>query len=183
MVSPAGSIDDLIKELARARGAGPTSSLATNVGATLAAFGDLANAAGDIFRGQVFQDGLEPISNEAGRLLFDAGLVRSVDDGIVVFHERIGRNKPALRRVLAAADRASGRLSKTSRSQPQRAYAQAVKAGLVVRDKKTGRIVRLTPAGKREVRRVTRKAVLARQAKTNKRQKTALAKLKGIGGK
>lgn len=145
------------------------------------AFDELVNAASELFRGQT--GGLESISHQAGRLLFETGVVRSVDDGILVFHERLGRDKPSLRRVLAATDRAAGRLPKSSRTSAQKAYTEAVKAGLVVRDKKTGRIVRLNPRGKALVRAVTRAAILKRQERRNRRQKTALAKLQGIGGR
>lgn len=143
---------------------------------------DILAAGAELFQGQFGLNGLESISTEAGRGLRDAGVVTTVDEGIVLFHEHIGRNKPSLRRVLFRLDRRAGRLPKAKRSPTQKAMAQAVKAGLVVRDKKTGKILRLSPRGRREVDRVKRKEDRKRRDRVIRQQATALKKLKGIGG-
>jgi len=163
----------------------------TSVRERLAAFNDLVVAGAEILAGQLSSSKPSKrfplrdvsISRVAGELLFDAGVVTSVDQGILVFHERIGRDKPALRRTLARIDRGMGRLPKTKRTTAQRAYTEAVKAGLVVRDRKTRRIVRLSPQGKRAVDKAKRAGILAAQKRRRAKQKTARAKLQGIGGK
>jgi len=156
----------------------------------IAAFNDLVAAGVEIVFGQIssskptarFPERDVSISRVAGELLVDIGAANSVDQGILIFHERIGRDKPALRRTLARIDRRMGRLPKTTRTAGQRAYSAAVAGGLVVRDRKTGRIKALTPEGRRLVRNAGRKATVARDARQKARQGTALAKLKGIGG-
>jgi len=151
------------------------------VGKALLDFGNLVVAGGEIIAGQLGTDGLDPISTDAGRLLFEAGVVASVDDGIVLFHERITRNKPSLRRVLRAVDRKAGRLKKVKRSPAQRAMDQALRAGEVTRNE-LGRITGLTTRGRAAVKRAKRLATVKSDAKKRARQKTALSKLKGIGG-
>ncbi len=157
----------------------------------ISAFNDLVVAGAEIIAGQIisrpgtkrFPERDVSISRVAGELLFDAGVVTSVDQGILVFHERIGRDKPALRRTLARIDRRMGRLPKTKRTTGQRAYTEAIRAGLVVRDRKTKRIVRLNPQGRRAVNKAKRGAILVQQKRRRQAQKTARAKLQGIGGK
>ena len=123
---------------------------------------------------------LEPISTAAGRLLFEAGVVATLDEGVVVFHERISRDKPALRRELRASDRRAGRLKKVRTTRAQRAARQALKAGLVTRQK-NGRIKAFTPQARALIKKAKRKEQAARDKKKRALQATALAKLKGIG--
>ena len=74
----------------------------------LRAFDDLVGAGIELIQAQFGAAGLEPISRTAGRLLLEQGAVRSVDDGIVVFHERITRDKPSLRRLFRRIDTKAG---------------------------------------------------------------------------
>lgn len=162
----------------------------TSVREKLAAFNDLVVAGVEIISGQIFTS--KPtkrfptrdvsISRVAGELLLDAGVVNSVDQGILVFHERIGRDKPALRRTLARIDRAMGRLPKVKRTAPQRAFTQALKGGLVVRDRATGRIKGLNKQGKALLKKVRTDDRKKRLKKIQLTQRTAIKKLKGIGG-
>lgn len=154
-------------------------SVAFNVRSALDDMAALANAASEIVRGQLGIGGLIPISTEAGQLLFSAGVVASVDDGVVLFHERIGRDKPGLRRFLRIADIQAGRIKKTRRTAGQRAMDLALKAGEVRRVK--GKIKGLTAKGKRAVNAAKRKETLRKQAILKKRQLTARAKLAGLG--
>ena len=142
---------------------------------------DLVNAGREIVAGQLGIGGLSNISTDAGRLLVEVGAAGTLDDGIVLFHERVGRDKPGLRRTLARLDRRAGRLPKVKRSPAQRAHTQAVKAGLVVRDRATGRLKGLSKKGKAMVARVNRAARLKREGKQKKRQGEALKKLRGFG--
>ncbi len=155
----------------------------------LAAFNDFVVAGFEIVNAQLggrasarFPVVTPSISQQAGQLLAELGVVDSVDAGIVIFHERIGRDKPALRRTLARLDRRAGRLPKTTRSPAQRAMAQAVRAGLVVRNKKTGRITKLNDKGRKEVSRVKKLEDKKRRDRVKRLQGTALKKLRGIGG-
>jgi len=152
----------------------------------LSDFFTLVQAASELVRGNVpfltkFGGRLEGISFEAGRLLVETGVVDDLDEGIVVFHERITRDKPGLRRVLRTSDRRAGRLARVKSSRAQKASRLALKAGMVVRDKQ-GRIKRFTPAAKRAIARAKRKGILAEQKALAKRQRTARARLtKGFG--
>ncbi len=152
----------------------------------LAAFNDFVVAGAEILAGQIGGQtelrGDKSISRQAGELLVEVGVAANVDEGIIIFHERIGRANPALRRTLARIDRRAGRLPKVKRSPAQRAMAQAVRAGLVVRNKKTGRISRLNDRGRREVSRVKRIEDKKRRDRVKRLQGTALKKLRGIGG-
>ena len=148
----------------------------------LRALDDLVQAGIDIVKAQLGKDGLEPISSTAGRLLVDQGVVRSVDDGIVVFHERISRDKPGLRRLFRRLDTAAGRLPRPKpRTRAQRAVVAAMRAGEVQR--KNGKITGLSPKARTELARIKREDTEARNEKRKRLQSTALAKLQGIGGK
>lgn len=143
---------------------------------------DVANfvvAGAEILLGQLGIGGLEPISTSAGRLLFEQGVVGSVDDGIVLFHERITVNKPSLRTTLRKLDRRAGRLPKLKpRSPAQRAVIEAMRAGEVRRT--AGKLTGFTPKARRAIAAAKRRRVLATQAARDKRQKTAAAKLQGL---
>jgi len=179
----------LRQEFTRGRGFNPLAIPGTVVGEVrqnLEDFGALVGAAIELFRGQTpalvpTALRLEGISHDAGRLLFDAGVVTSVDEGIVVFHERITRDKPSLRKLLLASDRRVGRLARVKTSRAQRAARLALKAGLVTRSK-NGQIKAFSRQAKLLIKRAKRKEQIAREKKKRARQKTALAKLKGIGG-
>jgi len=146
----------------------------------LADFTTLVQAASELVRGNVpqvtkFGGRLEGISFEAGRLLVETGVVETLDDGIVMFHERITRDKPGLRRILRTSDRRAGRLARVKASKAQKATRTALKAGMVVRRK--GKIVRFTPAAKRAIRKAKRADTLKQQKALAKRQRTARARL------
>jgi len=145
----------------------------------LFAVSSLVVAGAEIVSGQLGLGGLEPISTEAGRLLLEAGVVGSLDDGILLFHERIGRTKPSLRAVLRKVDERAGRRTKPKRSPAQKAMDTALKAGEVRRA--NGKIVGLTARGKKAVRAAKRADVLKKQTKRTKSQITARAKLSGLG--
>ena len=122
--------------------------------------------------------GLEPISVQAGRLLFERGGAPSVDAGIVMFHEAITTDKPGLRRVLRRADERAGRRPRRKRSKAQKLVADAVKAGAVTRTK-TGQLKAIKPAFRRKIKaaqREQRKAVIA----TRKRRERAVLKRLGV---
>jgi len=121
--------------------------------------------------------GLEPISLQAGRLLFETGGAPSVDAGIVMFHHAITTDKPALRRVLRRADERAGRIPRRKRSKAQKLVAAAVKAGAVTRTK-TGQLKSIKPSFKRKIRAAQREAVKERLARRKRRE---LAVLKRFG--
>jgi len=86
---------------------------------------DLALAATELVRSQFLPKadigvGLESISRRAGTTYFEAGIVDSVDDGILLFHAQITRDKPGLRRTLRRIDRLQGRLPRKPRTRLQR---------------------------------------------------------------
>lgn len=153
--------------------------VAGTINRALEGFSSLVLAGAEIISGQLGIGGLEPISTEAGRLLLDVGVVASLDDGILLFHERIGRNKPGLRSTLRKVDERAGRRKKPRRSPAQKAMDNALRAGEVKRVK--GKITGLTAKGKKAVRAAKRATVLRAQKARKKRQVTARAKLSGIG--
>lgn len=120
--------------------------------------------------------GLEPISQQAGRLLFSTGGAPSVDAGIVMFHEAITTDKPALRRVLRRADERAGRRPRRRRSKAQRLVADALKAGAVVRTR-TGQIKSIKPAFRRRIKAAQREAFKATVAKRKRREQAVLVRL------
>lgn len=148
----------------------------------LRAFDDIVNAGIEIVKAQLGTGGLEPISRTAGRLLVEQGVVGSVDQGIVVFHERISRDKPGLRRLFRRLDTKAGRIKKRKPLSPaQRAVHQAMRAGEVRRV--DGKITGLSPKAKTLLRQIKQKEQARRNVTRKKKQSTALAKLQGIGGK
>lgn len=134
---------------------------------------ELARAAIEIARGQAGlpAGGLDSISQGAGRLLFDAGVVGSVDEGIVLFHREITKDKPSLRKILRKTDIKAGRIRPPRRSPRQRIIADAMKAGQVRRV--NGRIVAFDPI----VRRALRKAEQAEVRDKAERRKKRLRRL------
>ncbi len=148
----------------------------------LRAFDDLVGAGIELIQAQFGAAGLEPISRTAGRLLLEQGAVRSVDDGIVVFHERITRDKPSLRRLFRRIDTKAGRRGRRKPLSPaQRAVHLALRAGQVKRV--NGKIAGLTPKARREVNRLKRVRQESINKRLKKQQSTALARMQGIGGK
>jgi len=144
-------------------------------------FATLVQAASELVRGNVpqatrFGGRLEGISFEAGRLLVETGVVNDLDEGIVVFHERITRDKPGLRRILRTSDRRAGRLARVRSSRAQKATRMALKAGLVTR-RKDGKIRSFNKTAKAAIRKAKRVDVLRQQKSLAKRQKTARARL------
>jgi len=95
-------------------------------------------------RGARGQEPLKGISKTAGELLFAAGVVNSVDEGIAVFHREVGKDKPALRRIFNKVDRKAGRLP------PLSGQAQLVSKGLVRRSPK-GPLLKLSRSDRRRI--------------------------------
>ena len=120
--------------------------------------------------------GLEPISQQAGRLLFEVGGAPSVDAGIVIFHRAITTDKPSLRRVLRRADERAGRVPRRRRSEAQRLVADAVKAGAVVRTK-TGQLKSIKPAFMKKIRKAQKDRFKAIAAKRKRRERAVLRRL------
>ena len=155
------------------------------LGRVLNDFDDLVRATVELVRSQIPQAipperRLEGISVQAGRLLQEAGLVSSVDEGIVVFHDRITRDKPGLRAILRKSDRRAGRLTRVKRTLAQRTVTEAFKAGMVLRSR-DGRIKGLTSAAIRLVRKAKAKQRAQALKALRKRQATARKRLtKGL---
>jgi len=142
-------------------------------------FGQLVFAAREIADAQIRVPGgrrLESISQSAGVLLFEGGAVNSIDDGIVLFHERVGRDKPALRKLLRDLDVREGRIPRLKMSKRQRIVVEAVKAGAVSRAK-DGRIKRLSPAVHRALRAAKKAEIKAEAAKRKKRFRSFLKRV------
>lgn len=153
---------------------------------SLTGFDDVVKAGLELVRAQLTRgipqsQRLEPLSTAAAKLLVEAGVVATFDEGVVVFHERISRDKPALRRVLRASDVRAGRLPRLRATRAQRVTRLALKAGLVNRGK-DGRIKSFDKRAKAAIKKAKRAQQVARDKKKRDRQGTALAKLKGIGG-
>jgi len=91
---------------------------------------------------------IEPISTTAGRLLVEAGAARTLDEGIVQFHESLAKQRPSLGRILRISDRRAGRQRFLRRLNP---FQQAVQKGLISRDKK-GALTKLNAADKKRIR-------------------------------
>lgn len=118
---------------------------------------------------------LEPISNQAGRLLFETGRAPSVDAGIVMFHEDVTRDKPSLRRILRRIDEKAGRRPRAKVSKAQRAVRDSFRAGEVVRQ--NGRVVRLTPRAQARVRKARIATLRATAARRKKREMAVLRRI------
>jgi len=96
-------------------------------------------------RGIRGQEPLKGISKTAGELLFEAGAVNSVDEGIALFHKEVARDKPALRRIFNKVDRKAGRLP------PLSGQAQLVAKGLVRRTSK-GPLLKLSSRDRKRIK-------------------------------
>lgn len=101
------------------------------VGVTEIAVSELVAAGIELVAGQLGVAGLEPVSRTAGQLLFESGVVGSVDQGVVLFHERVAKGRPHLGRILRLADRKAGRIPRVRLN----ARSILVKAGLARRSK------------------------------------------------
>jgi len=143
-------------------------------------FSDLVLAGVELVAGQLGIAGVESISTQAGRLLFEQGVVASTDDGIVLYHESISKGKPSLARLFRSLDRRAGRLPKVTQRGAQRAVTLAMRAGEVKRQ--NGKIVGFTNKAKAAINAARRAKTLREQEIRDRKQKTALAKLQGIGG-
>lgn len=122
---------------------------------------------------------LDTISRVGGQLAVDAGKAATLDDGIVLFHEEISRDKPSLRSIFRKSDRRAGRRPPEKISAPQKVARLAVKAGMVQRNK-LGQILGLTPAGRRLVKREQSRASSARRKATIKKQERFAAQLRRL---
>lgn len=148
-----------------------------------AGFKELALVAQELIRGQtpgltkLTGGRLEGISFTAGQLLVDAGGAADLDEGIVIFHEAISRDKPSLRRILRKSDENAGRIKRVKSTRAQRATRLAVKAGMVKRNK-AGQIMGLTPAAQRLVKRTQSRTRAAANKALIKRQKRFAAQLR-----
>lgn len=124
---------------------------------------------------------LEPISTAAAKLLVEGGVVGTFDEGVLLFHDRISRDKPALRKLLRKSDVRAGRIARVRATKAQIVTRLALKAGMVTRGK-DGKIKAFTPAARAAIKKAKSKDQLARKKKIIARQLTAAKKLKGIGG-
>lgn len=144
---------------------------------------DLAQTVGELFRSQTAVRKIAPlrgISKDAAQILVDAGVVDTLDEGILIFHEEIAKTKPALGRILARSDRRAGRAARIRATRAQRAVRTAVRAGEVKRDK-NGRITGLTATGKRAVAAVQKETARSKTVVIKRREKAALDRLKQMG--
>lgn len=125
--------------------------------------------------GQLGVKGLEGLSVSAGTLLRDGGVVRTVPEGIVLYHERLAeRNKP-LGRILRRSDRRAGNLPKRRVTPAQALVREAVRSGGVTRDEK-GRITGVTPRVKRILR-------ASKEARDRVKRQLAAKRKKGFLGR
>lgn len=151
---------------------GPSS---TAQAANLASFKELVLVGQELIRGQtpgltaITGGRLEGISFTAGQLLVDAGGASDLDEGIVIFHDAISRDKPSLRKILRKSDEKAGRIERVKATKAQRATRLAVQAGMVKRNK-LGQITGLTLAAQQKIKRLqsstkaaTRKALIKKQ--------------------
>lgn len=151
----------------------------------LAGFKELVLVGQELVRGQtpaltkVTGGRLDGISFTAGQLLVDAGGAADLDEGIVIFHEAISKDKPSLRRILRRSDEKAGRIQRVKSSLAQRATRLAVKAGLVKRNK-LGQIMGLRPVARREIKRIQSSESSARRKKEIERQKKFASKLRRL---
>ena len=163
----------------------PEREFPTRVARALRGFNDLSRAADELIRaqlrGKLFRksEQLEGISFAAAELLLEGGVVRSIDEGVVLFHERITVDKPGLRAVLRASDVRSGRLQRLKQTKAQRAYRQALKAGMVNRGK-DGRLKGLNKQGKASLARIKRDQKKKRDEARKRRETSARGRLKGL---
>lgn len=145
-------------------------------------FTDLVLAGSELVRAQFLGpmgrrlSGIDSISAQAGRLLFERGAAPSVDAGIVIFHEAITTDKPSLRKILRRADERAGRRPRRKRSAAQKLVAQSVKAGLVDRAK-DGRILRLKPSARAAIKRASKASLKERVKKIKAREQATLRRL------
>lgn len=126
--------------------------------------GDLVPAGLEILAGQLGVGGIENISTTAGRLLLDEGVVGTLDQGIVLFHEALAKGRPNLGRILRQLDRRAGRLPRTRLN----ARALLVKSGLAKRAKATtaaGPRGRLIAMSDKEILRALRSPLLSKRSK------------------
>jgi len=133
---------------------------------------ELVFAGLEIVQGQLGVGGLEPISTTAGKLLQERGVVGTVDQGIVLFHERMAKGRPHLGRILRLADRRAGRLPRARLN----VRAQLVKAGLAkraTRATKAGPIGRLVAMSDAEVLKALQSPLLSKRTKDTIRAQQA----------
>ncbi len=155
------------------------------MGAAVNDFAEHVQAASELLRGQVPQTRailggkLDTISDVGGRLAVESGRAATLDDGIVVFHEAITKDKPALRKIFKRIDEKAGRRPKTKRSNGQKIVALAVQSGDVKRNK-NGTFKGLSPAARRALKRERSRAAAKRNQRRISKQATARAKLKGF---
>jgi len=119
---------------------------------------------------------LTPISYQAGQLLYERQAAPSVDAGIVIFHEAITTDKPALRKILRRADESAGRRPRRKSSAAQKMVAMAVKAGGFTRTK-TGQLKTMKPAFRRRLKVEQKRAARLKLAARKKREKSVLRRL------
>lgn len=170
------------------RRAGSFAGLLTNplaLGEAGQGFATAVQAARELLRAQlpparaILGGKLDTISAVGGQLAVDAGKAATLDDGIVLFHEEISRDKPALRRIFRTSDRRAGRRPPDKISRGQRIMRLAVASGDVKRNK-AGKFTGLKPAATRALKRERSRLASARNAAKIRRQATARAKLKGF---
>jgi len=145
-------------------------------------FTDLVIAGSEIVRAQFLGplgrrlSGIESISMQAGRLLFERDAAPSIDAGIVIFHQAITTDKPSLRKILRRADERAGRRPRRKRSEAQRLVADAVKAGQVTRTK-TGQLKSIKPSFRKKITAAKKQARKIVLEKRKKRERAVLRRL------
>jgi len=145
-------------------------------------YNDLLVAGSELVRAQFLGPlykrlpGLTPISEQAGRLLYDRGGAPSISAGVVMFHEAITTDKPSLRKILRRADEAAGRRPRRKRSVAQKLVAMTVKAGGFTRTK-TGQLKTMKPGFRRRLKVEQKRAARLKLAARKKREKSVLRRL------
>jgi len=123
---------------------------------------------------------VERASHEAADLLVRAGVVDSLDEGIVIFHERISRGRPGLRRILRRLDMREGRLTVARPSPAQQATREVLKAAMVTRGP-DGRIKSFTRKGKVAIAKATKAQGIAKLVLARRKRLRAEERLKALG--
>jgi len=129
--------------------------------------------------------GVKPVkfdraSRDAATLLFEAGAVSSVDDGIVLFHERLAQDNPSLRKLFRRADMRAGRLTVARPSPAQRAVREVLKGALVSRDAK-GRMTIFSGRAKALIRKAKDADRAIQREREGKQREAARKRLIALG--
>ena len=122
----------------------------------------------------------ERASRDAGTMLFEAGAVESVDAGIVLFHEKVARDNPSLRKLFRQEDMRRGRLTVARPSPAQRAVREVLRGALVSRDDK-GRIKAFPKKALAAINRAKAIDLAIQREREGKRREAARKRLIALG--